>query len=173
MILDSKLNFEEDLKTISTKIDMTIGLSIDYRKPCQDNHGLQFINLSIGNILTTVTLYSTKVSIKNRKIPNTTHHLLWHGSFLVIPKNRNHYKVHAGTENNLVCAKVLLTSLLVIYSIWFLWSITSSSTLSSKNIPLSSVNHIFFLNIFSPSVIRELNRLGTNLPNSDSINTFQ
>ena len=60
MILDTKLNFQEHIKNIQTKVNKTIGL---LRKLQNENHYLQYLNRLSGLTLITVILYITRVTI--------------------------------------------------------------------------------------------------------------
>ena len=70
MILDSKLNFEEHLRTISTKVNKNIGLLRKLQKTLLRQ---SLRTISLDHILTMVMSYSTKVTtIQNWKGFNTT-----------------------------------------------------------------------------------------------------
>ena len=63
MILDSKLNFQEHIKNILTKVNKTIGLLQSCKTSCPENHYLQHLNRLSGLTLITVMLYMTRVII--------------------------------------------------------------------------------------------------------------
>ena len=63
MILNTKLNFQEHIKNIPTKVNKTIGLLPKLPKICPQEHYLRYLNRLSGLILITVMLYMTRVII--------------------------------------------------------------------------------------------------------------
>ena len=63
MILDIKLNFQEDIKNILTKVNKTIGLLRKLQTSYPENHYFQHLNHLSDLTLITVMLYMTRVII--------------------------------------------------------------------------------------------------------------
>ena len=63
MILDTKLNFQEHIKNILTKVNKTIGLLRKLQNILPRESYLQYLNRLSGLTLITVMLYMTRVII--------------------------------------------------------------------------------------------------------------
>ena len=156
LILDSKLNFEEHLRTVSIKANQTIGLLRKLQKTLQRQ-----------SLLTTYKSFIRPHLDCGDVMPDQSYKLLSIESYnfpiqRCISYNRSQilYKIIANLSPSYLINLILKIT-------------TALSTRSSKNISLLSVKHNFFLSTFYPSVNKEWNLLGTNIRSSRSMTIFK
>ena len=159
MILDSKLNFEEHFKTISTKVNKTIGLFRKLQKTLSQQPLLtiyksfirprleygdvifnQSYNVSFLQKLETFP-YNAALTITGA-IRGTSREKLFNKLGIKLLQNRRWYR-------KVSCLSEIITNQSPIYLFNQTPRInTARSTQSCKNIPLLSAKHNLFLNTF-------------------------
>ena len=179
MFLDTKLDFQEHLKSIFSKVNKAIYYRslITY---CRDRLYLQFISPLLDLISTMVTSYM----IKHITLHFTKNYTIQYKAALAITggtRGTSKEKLYDELGLETLEKRRWYRKLCCFFKIFrykcpkYLFNIipTSASTCSirnTNNIPLFKVKHNFFRDSFFPSVVIEWNKLDLNIRNSESLN---
>ena len=184
MFLDSKLNFEEHLKTVVNKIDNTKGLlhkflnflprislltiyksfirrHLHYGDIIYDQSFNNYIHQRLNSLQFKVALAITDA------ICGTLKEKLYSEPYLESLQNRRCYR-----RLSLLYKVIAIQSLSYVFNM-FPRKNTSRPTRGSDNIPLLGTKYNFFKNSYFPAAVKEWNRLDIDIWKSDSISIFK
>ena len=184
MFLDSKLNFEEHLKTVVNKIDNTKGLlhkflnflrrislltiyksfirrHLHYGDIIYDQIFNNYIHQRLNSLQFKVALATTGA------ICGTLKEKLYSEPYLESLQNRRCYR-----RLSLLYKVIAIQSLSYVFNM-FPRKNTSRPTRGSDNIPLLGTKYNFFKNSYFSAAVKEWNRLDIDIWKSDSISIFK
>ena len=184
MFLDSKLNFEEHLKTVVNKIDNTKGLlhkflnflprislltiyksfirrHLHYGDIIYDQSFNNYIHQRLNSLQFKVALAITGA------ICGTLKEKLYSEPYLESLQNRRCYR-----RLSFLYKVIAIQSLSYVFNM-FPRKNTSRPTRGSDNIPLLGTKYNFFKNSYFPAAVKEWNRLDIDIWKSDSISIFK
>ena len=184
MFLDSKLNFEEHLKTVVNKIDNTKGLlhkflnflprislltiyksfirrHLHYGDIIYDQSFNNYIHQRLNSLQFKVALAITGA------ICGTLKEKLYSEPYLESLQNRRCYR-----RLSFLYKVIAIQSLSYVFNM-FPRKNTSRPTRGSDNIPLLGTKYNLFKNSYFPAAVKEWNRLDIDIWKSDSISIFK
>ena len=184
MFLDSKLNFEEHLKTVVNKIDNTKGLlhkflnflprislltiyksfirrHLHYGDIIYDQSFNNYIHQRLNSLQFKVALAITGA------ICGTLKEKLYSEPYLESLQNRRCYR-----RLSFLYKVIAIQSLSYVFNM-FPRKNTSRPTRGSDNVPLLGTKYNFFKNSYFPAAVKEWNRLDIDIWKSDSISIFK